>query len=147
MRHFLLPACATILLGCASVPPSTPRLDVTLADVTPTSVGLFEQQYRVDIRVQNPSEAAVVIDGFAYRIEINGKPFARGVSDQSATVPRFGQSVLSATAVSSLSGLVEQIRNLAGGFSGPLRYRLTGSFSVIGAAPIPFDQRGELGAH
>jgi len=136
-----------VLVGCSGLPLNTPRLDVTLAGIMPTEVGLFEQQYRVDLRVQNPSDNAVAIDGFAYQIEINGKPFARGVSDQGVTVPRFGEAVLSATAVSSLSGVVQQIRQLAGGLPDKLRYRVSGTFSVPGAAAIPFDQRGEIGVH
>src|SRR3954469_15393241 len=104
MKRSIVVLCVLLLTGCSGLPRNTPRLDVTLADITPTQIGLFEQQYRVDLRVQNPSDNAIAIDGLAYQIEINGKPFARGVSDQGATVPRFGQAVLSATAVSSLSG-------------------------------------------
>jgi len=53
--------------------------------------------------------------------------------------------VLSAAAVSSLSGLVQQIRQLATGFSGDVRYRVSGQFSVAGGGLLPFEQRGELG--
>jgi LEA14-like dessication related protein len=133
------------LAACSGLPRNADRLYVTLADITPTEIRLLEQQYRVDLRVQNPSDNPVLIEGFAYQIEINGKPFARGVSDQSLTVPRFGQVVLSATAVSSLSGLVHQIRQLASGFSDKLRYRVSGTFAVPGGGSIPFDQRGEIG--
>jgi len=147
MRRLFVLLCVLVLIGCSGLQPSRPRLDVTLADITLTQVGFFEQQYRVDLRVQNPSDNAVAIDGFAYQIEINGKPFARGVSDQSATVPRFGEAVLSASAVSSLSGVVQQIRQLTSGFPDKLRYRVSGTFSVPGAAAIPFDQRGEIGVH
>ena len=145
MRRLLALLCLLVLISCSSLPRNTPRLDVTLADITPTEVGLFEQQYKIGLRVQNPSDHAIAIDGFAYQIEINGKPFAHGVSDESTTVPRFGQVVMSATAVSSLSGLVGQIRQLASGSSDKLSYRIMGSFSVSGGGAIPFDQRGEIG--
>ena len=145
MRGLLTLFSLLVLIGCSTLPRNTPRLDVTLSDITPTEVGLFEQQYRIALRVQNPSDNAIAIDGFAYQIEINGKPFAHGVSDESTTVPRFGQVVVSATAVSSLSGLVQQIRQLASGSTDRLRYRITGNFSVSGGGTIPFDQRGEIG--
>jgi len=145
MRRLPAWLCLLVLMSCSNLPRNTPRLDVTLSDITPTEVGLFEQQYKIGLRVQNPSDNAIAIDGFAYQIEINGKPFAHGVSAESTTVPRFGQVVVSATAVSSLSGLVEQIRQLASGSSDKLRYRITGSFSVSGGGAIPFDQRGEIG--
>jgi LEA14-like dessication related protein len=145
MRRLPAWLCLLVLMSCSNLPRNTPRLDVTLSDITPTEVGLFEQQYKIGLRVQNPSDNAIAIDGFAYQIEINGKPFAHGVSAESTTVPRFGQVVVSATAVSSLSGLVEQIRQLASGSSDKLRYRITGSFSVSVGGAIPFDQRGEIG--
>jgi LEA14-like dessication related protein len=129
------------------VQPNTPRLDVTLADITPTQVGLFEQQYRIELRAQNPTDAPIAIDGFAYELELNGKPFARGVSDEHAVVPRYGQVLLTATAVSSLSGLVQQIRSFASGFSGDMRYRVKGNFSRADGGLLPFDQRGEIGFH
>jgi len=145
MRNFLLLCLLLAVVACSSLPRNAPRLDITLADITPTEVGLLEQQYRVAFRVQNPTDTAIATDGFAFQIEINGKPFARGVSDESTTVPRFGQVVLSATAVSSLSGVVDQIRQLTTGFSGKLRYRVRGTFSVTGGGAIPFDQTGEIG--
>ena len=64
---------------------------------------------------------------------------------ESATVPRFGQVVLSAKAVSSLSAVVDQIRKLKGGPPSALRYRVTGRFGLSGGGSIPFDQRGEIG--
>ena len=145
MRRLPAWLCLLVLMSCSNLPRNTPRVDVTLSDITPTEVGLFEQQYKIGLRVQNPSDRAIAIDGFAYQIEINGKPFAHGVSDESTTVPRFGQVVVSATAVSSLTGLMQQIRQLASGSSDKLRYRITGSFSVSGGGAILFDQRGEIG--
>jgi LEA14-like dessication related protein len=145
MKRYLQLLSLMIVAACSTLPPNANRLDVTLSDITPTEIGLLEQQYQVALRVQNPSDSPVVIDGFAYQIEINGKPFARGVSDESATVPRFGQVVLSAKAVSSLSAVVDQIRKLKGGPPSALRYRVTGRFGLSGGGSIPFDQRGEIG--
>ena len=134
-----------VVAACTALPPSANRVDVTLANIAPKDVGLLEQQYQVDLRIQNPNDTPMLIEGCSYLIEINGKPFARGVSDQSVTVPRFGQVVVSATAVSNLTGLVEQIRKLKSGLPDALRYRITGKFALSGGGSIPFDQRGEVG--
>jgi LEA14-like dessication related protein len=145
MKHCLQLLSLMIVAACATLSPNANRLDVTLSDITPLEIGFLEQQYQVSLRVQNPSDTPVVIDGFAYQIEINDKAFARGVSDESATVPRFGQVVLSAKAVSGLSAVVDQIRKLKGGPPDAVRYRVTGKFALSGGGSVPFDQRGEIG--
>jgi LEA14-like dessication related protein len=134
-----------VVAACTALPPGASRVDVTLANIAPTEVGLLEQQYQVDLRIQNPNDTPMLIDGFSYLIELNGKPFARGVSDQSVSVPRFGEIVVHAKAVSSLTGLVEQIRKLKSGVPDALRYRITGKFALSGGGSMPFDQRGEIG--
>jgi LEA14-like dessication related protein len=81
-------------------------LDVTLSDITPGQMGMLEQQFQVKLRVQNPNNFDVPLEGVAYQIELNDKAFAKGVGQQSVTVPKFGDAVLDVTAVSSLSSVL-----------------------------------------
>ena len=52
-----------------------------------------------------------------------------------------------AVAAQALDKLRDRIRQLTSGFPDKLHYRVSGTFSVPGAAAIPFDQRGEIGVH
>ena len=83
-------------------------LSVTLSDIQPGEMGLLEQEYLIKIRVQNPNNVEIPVSGLSYRIELNGKYFAKGVSKQDVTIPAFGEVVLDATAIGSLSGIMLQ---------------------------------------
>ena len=137
-------AWTVTLAGCAAAPRMEP-LDVTLSEIGPAQMGILEQQFQVKLRVQNPNNFDVQLEGMSYRIELNGKPFANGVGKQSVTIPKFGEEVLDATAVSGLSGVLAQVAQLQKGAPDKLSYRVKGILFRTDGTRIPFDQVGEVG--
>lgn len=135
---------ALSLSGCAGVPSGLEPLGVTLADIVPAQMGLIEQEYAIKIRVQNPNKADIALAGLAYQIELNGKPFARGVARVDTTVPGFGDVLLDGKAVSSLTGILDQVRALSKGAPERFSYRLRGKLTPREGVPISFDQKGEV---
>ena len=73
------------LAGCTGLPLGMQAPSVTLADISVVNVGLFEQQFMLKLRVQNPNPQEFVIDGLAFDLEVNEQPFAKGVSNQLVT--------------------------------------------------------------
>jgi LEA14-like dessication related protein len=133
-----------LLAGCAGLSHRMEPLDVTLSDIVPGEVGVLEQQYLLKLRVQNPNDVDIPVTGLAYQIELNDKPFAKGVSNQSVTVPRFGEVVLDVTAVSNITNVLQQIMQLQQGAPDAFRYRIKGRLASSGGSSIPFDQAGEF---
>lgn len=134
---FLLTSCAT---GELDLPP-----EVSLADLRPGQVGLFEQRVGVTLRIRNPNDATLPIDGYRFALELNGQPFASGFSGQRLTVPRLGEATTDATAVVSTLDLLRQV--MAAPLRGGFDYRLTGTAFVDAAAGrrgVPFEQTGKL---
>ena len=115
-----------LLAGCAGMPGQMEPLNVTLSDVRPLQVGLLEQEYAMKIRVQNPNNREIALQGVSFNVELNGKSFAKGVSPQSATVPAFGDVILDVKAVSSLGGLLDQVNSMRQGAPEKITYRLQG---------------------
>ena len=76
-QGFGLLASVALLAACASVRPAviTPRLGVT--DLEVIDFGVFEQRYRVQLRVQNPNPNALHIRGLDYTLHINEQEFSR----------------------------------------------------------------------
>jgi LEA14-like dessication related protein len=145
--HKLFSAFALLLAlllagGCAQTA-QRPKLDVSVTELGATQFGLLEQTYSLKLRVQNPNPIDITTDGLSFSIEINGKPFARGVSNQSVTIPRLGEEIVDVQAVSDLSGLIQQMRGIEGVATSGLRYRLTGRF-FSGDTPFPFDYSGSI---
>ena len=136
------------LAGCAGLPSGVEPPTLTISDFGVGSATMFEQQFNLTLRIQNPNTEELRIDGIAFDFEINDQPFARGVGNQAVTVPRFGSAFMPVEAVSSLGGLLRQFGALALGDKPGFRYRIRGSVSLVGGTRIPFDRRGvfDLGA-
>jgi len=97
------------------------------------------------LRIQNPNPFSLNIDGLDYRVEINDKEFARGVSNQMLSIPRYGVDVLEVEAVSTLAGIMRQLMGLEKGAPTSLKYRVTGKVSLRDRAfRVPFDSQGEF---
>jgi hypothetical protein len=64
------------------------------------------------LRLQNPNETAIEYDGVAVALELNGKPFASGVSNQKGSVSAFGETVFSVPVTVSAYAAVRQALGL-----------------------------------
>jgi LEA14-like dessication related protein len=144
-RAFLSLGLAALAASCALPGDAEPPI-VSLADLRVGRMGLFEQEAFVTLRLRNPNDAAMPIDGAKFNIKLNGEPFARGVSNQSLTVPRLGDATMDATMVISTFDVLNQFLN-AGNLQA-LTYELEGTafYSGLGffRRSAPFNQVGKL---
>ena len=155
-RKLGLLACTAVLAACASLRPPVEAPRVGLSDLEVVDFGVFEQRYRLELRVQNPNPGALRIRGMDYVLHINDQEFARGVSDRSVTIAAFGEARVDIDLVSSLAGVVAQLNELGKQGGDRLPYRLSGRLTIgspeqsglFGLIPLsrslPFDYQGEL---
>jgi LEA14-like dessication related protein len=145
MKPMLARICAiamiVFLAGCAAIVTRLP--EVSLAGIELRDVSLFEQRFRLKLRLTNPGEREFVINGINCEIELNGHAFARGVADQRVVVPRYGEALLNIDATSALSGVLQQLNELNRGRE-RIDYRIHGQISAGGLGSIPFERRGEV---
>ena len=135
---------AMLCAGCAGLPPGAQPPTVTIADFGLASAGLFEQQFNLRLRIQNPNPDDFRVDGIAFELEINEQSFATGVGNQAVTVPRYGSAFMPVEAVSTLGGLIRQFRRYALGEKAAFKYRIKGSLSIAGGMRVPFEQSGDF---
>ena len=135
---------AAAMTGCSGLPPGAQPPSVTIADFGIGNAGLFEQQFNLKLRIQNPNPEEFRVDGMAFDLELNEQAFARGVGNQTVTVPRYGSAFMPVEAVSTLGGLIKQFGRIAQGDKPVFKYRIKGSLSIAGGARVPFDERGEF---
>lgn len=136
-------ALIVILAACAGTLTQPP--EVRLSNIGVRELGLFEQRLALSLRVHNPNDANLAIRGLNYALELNGRPFARGSTEQSVTVPRFGEALLEVPATVDTGGLLGQLdqwRRDSGRES--LEYRLSGTLYTAYGAGIPFQYSGQL---
>lgn len=134
-----------ILHGCAALQTQEDRIRVTIADLKPLESTLMEQRYLVKIRLQNRSKEALKINGMSFDLDLNGKRFASGVSNQETTVPGFSESMLEVTLSSTVFGLIKQFGALQDRQSGTFDYQISGSLSSPDSMlALPFSEKGEI---
>ncbi|MFL9994845.1 LEA type 2 family protein [Paraburkholderia sediminicola] len=143
----ILAVVTLTLNGCAGLFGGDP-LRVNVAGIEPVDGQGLEMRFNVKLRVQNPNESAINFDGVSLDLELNGKPFASGVSNQSGVVPRYGEIIVNvpltvpafaavrqafAFAGVTQSGQIPYILRgkLAGGFSGGVTSGLVGGNRFI----------------
>jgi LEA14-like dessication related protein len=136
-------ACLLGVSACSAWGVREP-LNVTIVDITPLDMSLLEQRYAVKVRLLNPNDVDIAFDGVVFDLEINDKPFAKGVSDRGGTIPRFGEAVIDIQVVTGLQNILRQIvefqKEDRAGFSYHIKGRLHSSMGLT----IPFDTNGEF---
>lgn len=136
-------AAAGLLLAVAAcsggeaVPPQVRMVDLQLLEG-----GVFEQRFQIDLRIGNPNDFDLPLDGLTFELEVNGEDFASGFSNERVTVPRLGEETLSVVASTTLIDLVQQLRLLAR--RGDLSYRLHGTayLSSFARRTAPYESKG-----
>jgi hypothetical protein len=107
----------------------------------------LEVRFAIKLRVQNPNETAIDYNGIALDLDVNGHSLASGVSDQSGSIPRFSETIVSVpVSVSAFSVLRQTLGlsqtqtldnlpyvlrgKLAGGLFGTMRFVDSGTLSL-----------------
>lgn len=136
---------ALLISGCAAMIKQPEPPQVTLAGINLTNVSLFEQSFRVKLRIQNPNNYALPLDGFQLDLKLNDQSFLSGTSTDSVTLPRLGSATVEMDAVSKLSGLLQQIKGIASGETRMVRYSLTGKIHLVRPVlSLPIKEEGEF---
>jgi LEA14-like dessication related protein len=145
----IVPAIAVLLsillAGCASLFWTGERPHIDIVNVVPKEMRLLEQTFLLELRIQNPTETDLDINGLAFDLEINGQPFARGVSNKSLKVERLSTKVVEVEAYTGLTSILRQLSEARkGSFASGFTYRLKGTlYSGAPSFRIPFDETGE----
>ena len=134
------------LSACALFPNRDP-VNINVVGLEPLPSQDLEVRFAIKLRVQNPNETAIDYNGIALDLEVNGRPLASGVSDQTGSIPRFSETVVSVpVSVSAFSVLRQTLGlsqtqtldnlpyvlrgKLAGGVFGTLRFVDSGKLSL-----------------
>ena len=144
-RCVLLVFGVLLLTGCTTMSAYPERPRVSLVSIQPKDMTLLEQRYALQLRILNPNETAIPVEGLSYTLEINGREFAYGVSRQAVSIPPFGEALLDVDVVSNLLNVMQQVQEMSGSQQASLQYRLSGKISLSNSLlKLPFDYHGAL---
>jgi LEA14-like dessication related protein len=100
---------------------------------------------QLKLRVQNPNDSPIAYNGVYVELTVQNKSLASGVSNQSGTVPAFGETVVSVPVEVSYLGIAGQAMGLFSGKSfDKVTYEMSGKLSSTTAGAVRFKSKGEL---
>ena len=105
--HAVLISLLLCLSACSSLPNRDP-LKINVVGIEPLQGEGMEVRLAVTIRVQNPNDNNLTYSGVALDLDINGQPFASGVSDQRGEIGRFSDTVVSVPVSVSAFSFIRQ---------------------------------------
>ena len=145
LRVFL-PLIVLCVTACATVPSDIESPKISIANIEPKDFAVMEQVFDVRLRIQNPNDQELGINGLKFDIELNDKEFGNGMSGQQITVPRFGSEMVNVEVITSLGSFLRQFQELNKSGVGKVRYRLKGTAYVVSPSSfkLPFDEKGEV---
>ena len=133
-----LGACGGAALSDAEIP------EVSLAGMNFTEVGLFEQGFILELRLKNPNDFDIPVDALDFALDVNGAPFAEGLTNEDFVLPASAEIVVPIDVSIATQDLIERVTSIGTGRR--LEYQLTGS-ADIGSwfnSSVPFDRSGKL---
>ena len=139
-------AGSLLATGCAGVGRQLEPPRISLAHIEVQEFTGFEAVFQIKLRVFNTNDIDLEIKGIEADMEINGKPFATGVSQAAVKIPSFGTELVAVTVYSSVIDIVKGIHGLQK--AEQLKYRLKGRLRVAGdhmmSTTLPFEAEGQV---
>jgi len=134
------------LSGCAGVGKQLDPPRISLANIRVQKVSGLETAFEIQMRVFNANDIDLNVKGISAELEINGQPFATGVSNTPVNIPSYGTELVTVTVYSSVIKMFKSIYGLKD--SEELNYRLKGKVRVSGnnmtPTSLPFESEGQV---
>lgn len=133
------------LSGCAGLDTKPAQFKVNITNMKVLESTLMEQRYQVGLRIMNRSKQTFDIDGMSFDIELNGRDFASGVSNEKIKLEPLSETVVNVTVSSTIFGIIRQVNGFKQLKSEPFKYELSGSVYTSGSLfGISFLEQGEV---
>ena len=113
MRKLMVLSLLLLTLSACALFPNRDPLNITVVGIEPLQSQDLEVRFGVKLRVQNPNETVINYNGVALDLDVNGQPLASGVSDQSGTLPRFSETVVTVPVSVSAFSVLRQTLGLS----------------------------------
>jgi LEA14-like dessication related protein len=125
--------------------PGNDPVQVQVVGIEPLQGEGLELRFLCKLRVQNPNDAPIDFNGVYLDMQVRGSSLATGVSDETGTVPRYGEVVLAVPVTISALRIARQ----ALGFyqssdRSKMDYVLKGKIGGPTFSAVRFESKGEI---
>lgn len=141
MRRAVVILCLLVLPGCSLLVPKFETPTLTILGVQLLKSDLWHQELKVRLRVQNPNDRDLPVNGLSYIIELDGQQFAHGESSAAFVVPARGEAEFEMPVSANMASMMIKLLGQGGG---PVEYHIAGRIGLSAGLlhGIKFDDRG-----
>ena len=143
---YLIGCCS----GCAALYGLRESPKVSVADIEVQRAGLMENAFLLQLRVMNPNDVAIDLKAITCNLKLDGKPFARGVTDNNERIEAYSSTLVPVSVYSSvvdMAGALARLLQAGVRLDDPAQYALEGTaiLEVHGfEVEKDFTSKGEL---
>jgi hypothetical protein len=142
-KRFLLILTSLLAAGCATL--GQDPVSVTVAGVEPLQSEGLELRLAVKLRIQNPNDEAISYDGAYVKLNVEGREFASGVSDESGSIPRYGEALVTIPVTAPVIRMaIGALTMMNGKYRGKVSYELDGKLDGPTFSSVRFASSGEI---
>ena len=146
-RLLFVAACAALVAACSSMPSNLRAPTCELVGVQILSTDMFAQRFKVRLRVDNPNDIELPVNGLEFTVFMAGDRFAEGMGNEQFVLPAKGNAefdmLVTTNFVSSFGRLLSRTSN---GKLEDVEYEIVGKIAVDKGVvrKIPFNHRGTV---
>ncbi len=144
--RFTILVALVLASACAGLGKRLEPPRVSIADFRVQEIQMMETVFLVQLRVFNTNDVALQVKGLQCDLELNGEPFATGVSNTPVEIPSYGTQTVPVTVYSSIVSMFKGAWGMQN--QEKLRYRLKGELRLgtqsMMPSVIPFTSEGSV---
>jgi len=146
MRTRLPALLALCLLTVACAAPRLLAPEIQAAALGLKSLGMFQQQFLLTLRVYNPNTVSLPVESIHYQFELAGTRLAEGETVVGFSIPAGESRDVQVNVRTDLLGDLQSLNQWLAGAPQALEYRLVGELRVDMpfVRPMPFAQQGSV---
>jgi len=141
MRRLLTLLLIVGLSGCSLFVPKFEKPTLSVVGIQLMKSDFFHQELRVRLRVQNPNDRSLPVEGIIYQLEVEGQELAHGMSGESFVVPALGEAEFDMSVSANMANMLFKLLNRN---TSQVQYRIYGKISLSAGLlrSIRFDDHG-----
>jgi len=143
MRRLLTLLLIVGLSGCSLFVPKFEKPTLSVVGIQLMKSDFFHQELRVRLRVQNPNDRSLPVEGIIYQLEVEGQELAHGMSGESFVVPALGEAEFDMSVSANMANMLFKLLNRN---TSQVQYRIYGKISLSAGLlrSIRFDDHGSF---
>ena len=137
-------ASLTLLAACSLFAPTFERPNLQVIGIQMLDGNFFQQNFLVRLKIQNPNDRALPVNGLNADLKVGGENFANGVSNHAFTVGAFGEVEFEMTVSANMAVALLKLLAKNDKQSEAIDYELSGKVSIDlpFMRSLPFRQNG-----